>query len=63
MATMEQSDKEMLLDPLDSIKQNGILGFKLGDTEEEVFSRIKALGLLLIRINMKSVINDRNTFR
>ncbi len=43
---MEQSNKEMLLNPLDSIKQDGILGFKLGDTEEEVFSRIKTLGLM-----------------
>ena len=43
---MEQTDKEMLLNPLNSVKPNGILGFRIGDTKEEVFSRIKTLGLL-----------------
>lgn len=43
---MEQSDKEMLIKPLASIRPNGILGFRIGDETEEVFSRIRALGLL-----------------
>ena len=43
---IEQFDKEMTLDPLASIKSNGILGFSVGETTEEVFSRIKTLGLL-----------------
>ena len=46
MAAMEQSDKDMLFEPLASIKRDGILGLKLGDTEEKVLSRIKTLGLL-----------------
>jgi len=43
---MEQSDKDMLFEPLASIKRDGILGLKLGDAEEKVLSRIKTLGLL-----------------
>lgn len=43
---IEQSDKEMMLNPLASIKSNGILGISVGETIEEVFSRIKILGLL-----------------
>lgn len=43
---MEQSDKEILLNPLSSVKSNGILGFQINDSMEDVFSRGKSLNLM-----------------
>ena len=39
-------EKTILIHPLDSVKPDGILGFRIGDSMEEVFSRIKRLGLM-----------------
>ncbi len=55
---MEQSDKEMLLNPLASVKPNGILGFRLGDKREKVFDRIKELDLFANYEDDKIIIRD-----
>ena len=43
---MEQSNNETLLNPLSSVTSNGILGFHINDSMEDVFSRAKSLFLM-----------------
>lgn len=39
-------DENLLRDPLNNVKPNGIFGFKIGDTMVDVFSSIKSQGMM-----------------
>lgn len=39
-------NKNLLRDPLNTVKPNGILGFIIGDNIDDVFSKIKCQGMM-----------------